>query len=496
MAKGGAAATMGALGSVAAFGAIITDAAAQVNALSRAAKDVNMPGGDLQALRLQAQMAGAETEDMDAAIKEMSLRWGEMKSLGSGAMNDYFKDTGNKQAYKDLKNAKNSMEAYQVIVREIAKEKDAAKQNFMADEFFGGDSEKMLSVLKSGTEGLSKAKQALRDTGGPIDNNALKAASEYSAGLKKLLRIFDSLKTSALTPVMKELSTVFSDIAEKMKNIKWRNKAIAELRDKVSSLFAMFKSLGGGVLFLIDNFKGIIATIALLKIGFIALNLAMYANPIGLIVAGIAAAVVAVTYLIDKFDVLGKIMGAAKDLFGWGDDGDEALKKVSEISGKMDELNGKRAELGVSTNGIINGDESLKKIDEISAKMEGLNGKRAELGVSTNDVINTKSMTTFGQIGEDPALRQMLELRGKAKQLGVIPPLTQKAANQQPAGGASDLSRLSPMQPITPLMNHSVQSQSEVALTIKSDKPVFVDKAQSDKGTSLSIDVGNMMMSY
>ncbi|MEC4728994.1 hypothetical protein HWQ46_26125 [Shewanella sp. D64] len=426
MVKGGAAMGVGALGSLAAFGAVITDTAAQVNELAKAAKDVNMPVEELQALRLQAQMAGAEAEDMDAAIKEMSLRWGEMKSLGSGAMNDYFKDTGNKKAYEDLKNAKDSMEAYQVIIREIAKEKDVAKQNFMADEFFGGDSEKMLSVLKSGTDGLNKAKQALRDSGGHIDKDSLAAADEFSTGLKKLLRIIHSLKVSGLTPVMKELSVVFGDLALKMKNMDWRNKAIVQLRETVSSVFSVFKALGGGILFLSENFKEIIATIALLKIGFIALNFAMLANPIGLIVAGVAAAVVAVTYLIDKFIGLGDVINAIRRFFGWGDEGDESLKKINEISGKMNELK----------------------------------DKSVEMGITTNEIMNTKKM--FESL----------------------------------PGGSGELTRLAPVQPITPLMNHAVKSQAEVALTIKSDKPVSVDKANSDKGTNLNIDVGNMMLSY
>ena len=460
--KGGAAIGVGALASVAAYGAIINDTANQVKQLSLAAKDVDMPVEQLQALRLQAQMAGAEVDDMDAAIKEMSLRWGEMKSLGTGAMNDYFKDTGNRQAYNDLKNAKDVMAAYEVIVREIAKETDVAKQNFMADEFFGGDSEKMLSVLKGGVDGLNKAKQELRDTGGPIDESSITAASDFSAGLKKLLRIMDSLKVSALTPVMKELSVVFSDIAEKMKNMKWRNEAIVQLRETVSSVFTVFKSLGGGILFLSENFKEIIATIALVKLGFVALNVAMYANPIGLIVTGIAAAVVAVTYLIDKFVGLGYIMDSVKNLFNWGSDADEPISKINEISSKMDELN----------------------------------GKRAKLDITTNEAINTKNTHLFERAGTDPTLSQLNDLRAMAQQLEIRKPNVQDTAANHKSSNEPGLAKLSPIKPIVPLMNYAVQSQAEVALTIKSDKPVVVDKVKSDKGTSLNVDVGSMAMSY
>lgn len=435
MAQNGAIVSGAALGSIAGFGAIIADTAAQVNELSRAAKDVAMPVDDLQAMRLQAKGAGAEAEDMDAAIKEMNLRWAEMKTLKSGAMNDYFKDTGNGQAYKDLMNAKSSMEAYQVLLREIAKETDVSKQNFMADEFFGGDSEKMLSVLKAGTDGLNKAKQDLEDTGGPISQDSIDSASEFESTFKKLSAIINSLKISALTPIMKELSIVFGDIAEKMKNMDWRAEAVEDLRQVVSGVFAAFKAMGGAVLFMNKYFSEIVATIALVKIAFFALNAVMFANPIGMIVAGVMAAGVAITYLVSKFVDLGSVMSSVGNFFGFGDEDDKAIKKVDEMTSKIDNLKGKSIELGVTTN------------------------------KTTNRAANTHESSTFDNGQYNPS-----------------------------SGQINSTAR--PMQQMAPLTTQHIRSQSEVALTIKSDKPVTVDKVNSDKGTNLNIDVGNMMMSY
>ncbi len=423
--KNGAMAGGAALGSVAGFGAIITDTAAQVNELSRAAKSVAMPVEELQAMRLQATDAGAEVEDMDAAIKEMNIRWGEMKALKSGAMNDYFKDTGNKQAYKELMRAKNSMEAYQVLVREITKETDVAKQNFMADEFFGGDSEKILSVLKSGTDGLERAREKLNDTGGPITQDSIDSAKAFGSTLKTLSAIINSLKISALTPIMKELSVIFGNLAEKMKNIQWRNEAIEKLRITVKRVFTAFKALGNGILFLSENFKTIIATIALLKIGFFALNAVMYANPIGAIVGGVMAAVAAVGVLYAYFNDLGSIMNRIGSFFGWGDEDNKAIKKVDELSNKIGDLKDKSIELGIITN------------------------------ETTNKHTSTSDKASLMKYQE-----------------------------------------MTPVRKVAPLTTQNIKSQAEVALTIKSDKPVTVDKINSDKGTNLNIDVGNMMMSY
>ena len=52
------------------------------------------------------------------------------------------------------------------------------------------------------------------------------------------------------------------------------------------------------------------------------------------------------------------------------------------------------------------------------------------------------------------------------------------------------------MSKATPLTNQAMKSKAEVALTIKSDKPVSIDKAMNEKGTDLSLNLGNMSMSY
>ncbi|WP_052437582.1 hypothetical protein [Vibrio jasicida] len=313
--KNGALATTGVLGSMAGFGIIINDTANELDELQRAADDINMPVAELQAMRLQATQSGAEAEDMDAAIKEMALRWGEMKTFQSGAMNDYFKDTGNHQAYEDLMNAKDAGEAYQVLLREIAKETDTAKQNFMADEFFGGDSEKMLNVLRGGVEGYRQAKQLLNDTGGPVEPESTKNAQAFSESLGKLNTIVNSLKISALTPIMAELSFIMEDLALNMKDMDWREEKIAELREIVKSAFNAFRTLGSGVLWLSDNMSTVIGVLAGVKLALIGVNAIALANPFGQIIIAIGAVIAIAGYLIDKLGGISAIVSKMKAYF-------------------------------------------------------------------------------------------------------------------------------------------------------------------------------------
>ena len=313
--KNGALATTGVLGSMAGFGIIINDTANELDKLQRTADDINMPVAELQAMRLQATLSGAEAEDMDAAIKEMALRWGEMKTFQSGAMNDYFIDTGNHQAYENLMNAKNAGEAYQVLLREIAKETDTAKQNFMADEFFGGDSEKMLNVLRGGVEGYRQAKKLLNDTGGPVEPESTENAQAFSESLSKLSTIITSLKISALTPIMAELSFIMEDLAQNMKNMDWREGKIAELRDIVKSTFNAFRTLGNGALWLSDNMSTVIGALVGVKLALFGINALAVANPFGQVIIAIGAVIAIAGYLIDKLGGISAIVSKMKAYF-------------------------------------------------------------------------------------------------------------------------------------------------------------------------------------
>ena len=328
MAKGVGMGGVAMLGTVAGFGVIMSETASQVNELAKASSDIDMPIADLQALRMQAKGAGAEFDDMDAAIKEMSLRWGEMKQFKSGAMNDYFKNSGNTKAYQDLKNAKNAMEAYQVIIREIDAEKDTSKQNFMSDEFFGGDSEKLLAVFKGGLDNLSKAKQRLKDTGGAVTDDEAKSTKAFTMSLSQLGYIVQSIKLKVLIPVMEKVTVVFTKFAEKFKDTKWRTDMIDKVIKTIDGLYEAFLLVIKGVLFIKDNFKGLIAILLILKIAFLTLNSVIMMNPIMLMVAAALAGVVAIGYLIDKFIGFDVILDAVGEAIGWVWEGIKSLIKM------------------------------------------------------------------------------------------------------------------------------------------------------------------------
>lgn len=435
-AKNGALAATGVMGSMAGFGLIINDTANELDELRRSAEHIELPVAELQAMRLQATQAGAEAEDMDAAIKEMALRWGEMKTFKSGAMNDFFKDTGNQKAYDDLMKAKDASEAYQVLLREIANETDVSKQGFMADEFFGGDSEKILAMLKSGTEGYEKAKQLLNDTGGAVDPESTKNAQAFNSSMVKLSAIVNSLKISVLTPIMGELSSLMEELAINMKSMDWREDKIAELRAIVTGTFNAFRTLGSGVLWVGENMNTVIGALVGVKLALIGINAVALANPLGPFIIAIGAIIAGVGLLIDHFGGLTAIMDNVKSFWNgiWGDDEEgDKTKQQAKMSKQLQNKN------------------AAAEVTYSQTRSEGYERYKRHGGKSYNDDMDS-GYQAITQSGQSNAYQ--------------------------------------------PIKNQSLNSKSEVALTIKSDKPVTVDKAKSEKGTDLNLDVGNMSMSY
>ncbi|ACH66750.1 conserved hypothetical protein [Aliivibrio fischeri MJ11] len=106
-------------------------------------------------------------------------------------------------------------------------------------------------------------------------------------------------------------------------------------------------------------------------------------------------------------------------------------------------------------------EDAGKEVDKLSTKLNKVKDKNAKLGITTTESQTQTIATSYH--------------------------------NQSKQGLSNNII---PMSKATPLTNQTVKSQAEVALTIKSDKPVTIDKAKSEKGTDLSLNVGNMSMSY
>ncbi|PMN09220.1 hypothetical protein BCT39_25015, partial [Vibrio lentus] len=265
----------------------VNGAAGEMDNLAKTSTNLKLPIEELQAMQSQAEHAGVSSDALSNSMLRFTKRLGVLQQTGSGALGSYLKKSEN-ALHKDLQGAKDTKQAYEMLLEEFSQLETPQEQMAFADAAFGQDGRKMLIMLREGTEGLTAARKELNALGGGATAEDAAKAEAYNDALQKIEESVRSMKFAALAPIMEKATKAFTQFSEKFKNAAWRTDFIEKLIQTVDGLYQGFELLGKGLIWLAQNFKGILATVAILKVALIALNAAVLANPIGLIVAAVA----------------------------------------------------------------------------------------------------------------------------------------------------------------------------------------------------------------
>lgn len=442
---GKGAALLGGL-SIASLVSEVNQAAGEMDALAKKSATLKISISELQAMRKQASHAGVDEDTMSTALTRFTKRLGVLQQTGSGALGSYLKKSGN-SAFKDLDGAANTQEAYEALLASFSKLKTAQEQMAFADAAFGQDGRQMLLLLREGTDGLARSRKELAELGGGAKAEDAVKAEAYNDALQRIQESIKSIKYAALAPIMEKATQAFSEFTTKFKNAKWRDDTITKVTQAVKGLYNGLTLLGKGIIFVSQYFREIVAAVVLFKAALIALNAVILSNPIGLIVAGVMAAVVAITYLVDKFIGLDKVIA-------W------VGEKVSWLWEEFKKLINKLPDALIPEGWKLQTEEVVEQADKLAGKLNTIKDKNVKLGITTNETHNRTD---------------------------------RQRHSDYTTGNFATQSQYRPYQPLAP---QTMKSKSEVELRIKSDKPVSVDKAKSEKGTELSLDVGQTSWSF
>ncbi|MGL4225956.1 MAG: hypothetical protein ACRCSE_12670 [Vibrio sp.] len=445
-AVGKGAALLGGL-SLAGLASSINSTAAEMDQLAKKSANLNLPISELQAMQSQAEHAGVSADSLASSMADFTKNIGLLQKTGGGSLGSYLKSSKN-ALFRDLRGAEDTQQAYEMLLKSFSKLKTAQEQMAFADAAFGGNGREMLIMLREGTEGLTAARDEFNALGGGVKAEDAAIAESYNDAVQKISESIRSIKFAALAPVMGKLTKLFTEFSEKFKNTQWRTEFLEKIVTAVDKLYRGLEFLGKVLIFASENIKGIIAALAIFKVALIAVNAALLANPIGLMVAAIAAAIIAVVYLVDKFIGLDVIIKKVGDMIGWLW---ECIKKL--INKLPPSLIPDSWKSGI--------DDAGEEVDSLANKLDGIKDKNTTLGITTNETTNKTDRRKTHSDSQ-----------------------------------ASSFAAPNSYGQYKPLTSQTLNSKSEVALTIKSDKPVTVDKAKSEKGTNLNLDVGNMSFSY
>lgn len=434
---------IGLAGSAFGFFASINSHASKLDALGKKAQNLDLPVEQFQALRSQAEHAGLSTDDLDGSMFRLTKRLGVLQTTGSGALGSFLKK-GKNPLYQQLKTVKNTDEAYQKILESFSKLKTNQERMAFADAAFGDSGRRMLIMLREGTQGLTNARKELNDLGGGANNKDVATAADYNDALQKIGEAIDSIKIKALTPIIRQLTKSFNLFIEKFKNAKWREETIVQVTNALQGFFSVLKSVGRGFLFLKDNFPEVIAGILMLKAVFFMLNAVMYANPIGMIIGGLAMLAIGFTYAYQKSETFRNILSVVFEWF---------------------------QRIGVGIFGVVGKViQAATVIPRTIMKM---------LSMIPDSILPEG----WGQSIKN-ANKDLEDFNNKFKGFN-------KDAIKYAINGTMESSNITQNSSI--LKNPTVQSKSTVDVNIKSDKPVEVASVASDRNTDLNINNGDIL---
>lgn len=295
-----------AITSLAVAGAIairtIDGLATSADELAKRTRRLNFPIEEFQEWQFVAEQSGIAISEFDKSIEKFTKSVGEAKA-GTGTLVTILKKA-NPQLLRQIEAANGTAEAFDVYVDAMRNTEDQTVKTALATAAFGRTGAKFINITEQSSEAVAKLREEMRQNGLVTEQQA-KSAEAYNDAVNSLKRTAISFLNDAILPMLPMLT-------EQIRL--WRETAIANREVISDKLVAFIESIKTGIgalitaLQFLGEHKGIIlgiitvigVLIGMLKI-FTAVmtivNLVMYANPIGLIIAGVAALILGFTIL-------------------------------------------------------------------------------------------------------------------------------------------------------------------------------------------------------
>ncbi len=140
------------------------------------------------------------------------------------------------------------------------------------------------------------------------------AYGQSAAGQMELLKNnVGDLKENLGAALLPVLADVVGWVQKLVQWLKGLNPQVVKAVAVAIALASVFSTVGGAILLVIGFLPQLAAGLAMVKVGFAAVNLVMMANPIGIIIAAVIAIIAAIVLLIKNWDKVKLVIGAVAD---------------------------------------------------------------------------------------------------------------------------------------------------------------------------------------
>lgn len=281
----------------------------------------------LQEWSYAAEFIDTDVDTMTGAMAKMINQLDSVAS-GSGDTARAFKKLH--VSIKENGELKDSETLFLELVDALGKVENETQRDQLAMQIFGKSAQELNPLILAGSAGLAKYSQEAQNAGVVMSDETVAAFGAFDDQMNVVNATLTGVKqnfVAALLPAMEKLLPVVQDIAARFSE--WLQSDAAQtllsgLADKIAviasdfsgnlgpaidSVISAFTTIVNTVSWVAENFQtlvtvgGVLAGVLVaLQVAQIAVNIAMAANPIGLVVMAIAALVAGIAVLIVNWD--------------------------------------------------------------------------------------------------------------------------------------------------------------------------------------------------
>ena len=216
--------------------------------IARTSKIIGLGTDELQRFRYAAKMTDTDVGGMEASLKKMNNGLAQLKKH-QGPIETGLKRM-NPQLMAQLRTAKDSQSAFLLVAEAMSKTENAQKRAAMAQAIFGKAGQDMIPMLLEGKAGLAKIMGETEKYAGIMGKDAIEASEKFADAQKKTNGVLQSLKNSAITPLLEAITPYLDKIVE------WitQNKLLLKqkIKDFVTGFMGALKVAGQVLAWVID----------------------------------------------------------------------------------------------------------------------------------------------------------------------------------------------------------------------------------------------------
>jgi hypothetical protein len=297
--------------------------------IGRMATTIGMAADEYQRLQYAAKMMDIDSGSLDNALKKLNLGLGQL-TTNTGPLSKGLRGVDS-QLLIQLRTSKSAGQAFLLVAEAVKKTDNVQKRAAIVTAAFGKQGQALIPMLLKGKEGLAEYMKEADLYGSVLDEKAIAASERFSDSMKKTRGMLENVKNQVLGGLLEKLQPIIDKFVDWVAaNKDLISQRIGEIIEGIGKFaqraYAFIKDWGPAILAAVAAFYllrgatiAFSAITAIMKVAQVAmfaysaftqgaataqeaLNLVMDANPIGLIIVGIAALIAIVVLMIQHWN--------------------------------------------------------------------------------------------------------------------------------------------------------------------------------------------------